>query len=100
DDASYIFDSNRSAVEGAENSLLNVRRRLEVPSSANTVFRPAEFDQTRTGFGIAPFYCFHHSGKGNSIRAQAVRIHVNLILGRKSTQGRHFRDSRNGLQII
>ena len=73
---------------------------MQVTESANHVSSPTQFKHPPADFIGACLHLTYHRHERNVVGPQFIRVELNLVLPDKATDGRDFRDARNGFKLI
>src|SRR5712691_7993567 len=99
-DRPQVAHKNGCSVLRGDGYRLQVVQGAQIPEATDHVLRAAHFEQVTADFICAGAHFLNHRRKWNAVRAQLVGVEIDLVLLDESADGRDFRYTRNGFELI
>ena len=96
----HLADEDGHAVLRANHNLLDVADALDEPEAADHRPGAAGLDDVAADVAVAPHDGVHDGRERDAEGAQAIRVHIDLILPDRSPDARHLGHARHGVELI
>jgi hypothetical protein len=96
----HLPDKDRDSILGADDDMLDIVNIFDEPEPTNDRPGAARLDDVPSNIAITAHDRVHDRRKRDTEGAQAVRLHINLILPHGPTDTGHLGDARHGVKLI
>jgi hypothetical protein len=96
----HLPQVDRHAVLGADDRVLEIARRLDQPETADHRPGAAGLEDVSADVPVAAHDGISHRRKRHPEAAEAVRIHVDLVLAHHTAHGRHLGHPRHRIELV
>src|SRR5262249_35051447 len=99
-DLGHLSDKDGDAILRANDYMLDVGHVFDEPEPTDHRPGATGLDDITPNITVTPHDCVHDRRERDAEGAQAVRIHINLVLAYSSPDTGHFGDAGHGVELI